>query len=1074
MTIAPVSHSNPKGKEKEKEKEKEQEKNKEKEKVKKKAKEKERKKKKKKKVEVASCDVKQQYPFEGFNIDGEGPTKLMSSFSQWINEGLYKHHAKKRDKDNHYLANCSDLEFKQLDFVFAFPKKKDWFYVMSQPNKCWTDEYVDVILYYLRKKSKQQRFGIPAGLPWHLTDEVYVPINCNGEFHWVLAVVVLKERCIKTYDSMSSSRTNKKLCAEIQKLSTMLPKYLESSGFYEQNDRTNWSVLESYQGKNKSHPFEVIHVTGIAQQTKQYDCGVFVVAYAEFLSDGLQIPSNGIISQSLRLRYASLLWNYGILKAPSGYVSNNEGPQRPRPKKPKFIDENVVIKVVVAIFSTTSVVICCDPLLQQGVVALIISSLSLISCQKYLIFVVVETDTNIMAPVKRKIVLTKETTDTKIQKRPRTRTCRKKNENSTTSLLEELASEAIFSSQVKVEFSQKEYEEREKEKNEVDDDGEIAEEVEEEEGNKKEVEEDKGKQKEVEEEEGKNKEPNATGDSIMRSAMGKSFDTFRITLKQNGLEDFFRNSCFGHFLDLPKNNNARFQMTVNPEKNDEVLINYYGMPLFFGRRDLAIVSGLKCHPPSKLVPEFIDTPRNHNESLCLLWFVHNVLLAKDLNNNISLKWMNLSQDIEAFNNYPWGPKTNNLFGFPWDFMASAFEDIPHLTHQVNAEEEISSPRILRWLRSKPKTAKNIPDLYNPPHDAVRLVETLFDPIVDRVKMELAGARTIKRDRVVNELVVFYGGDGRCIDVGAGAGQDQGATSCRRCSGFLFEKCKKHDEDFIMYLQSLSQTVNEFKNKRGVKAIQNLKKKIFGELPIAIKEEMLEFKHVNVYKRVTVAEKEQTGGPKESKGTTGEDFRTMTSMDIWWEDWYVDEILSLMRERHVRYPKYYDSTDRILDLNFYSNFKLRYANISEEAIIIGAKRLLVVMNLNKTHFVTLDILLHEGRMNVYDCLLMGMEHAKFLTFIQPVFELLPKLLKQSGIMKHFPNKFLNVPWKFKGRLEPMVTDDSKVVCASYSLAFIEHLITRTTIQPPKTLLCDNAVRRMQWVWAAGIVSRSLEP
>ncbi|KAG5615593.1 hypothetical protein H5410_015417 [Solanum commersonii] len=61
-----------------------------------------------------------------------------------------------RDKDDHYLANCSNLEFKQLDFVVAFPKKKDWFYVMSQPSKCWTDEHVDVILYYLWKKSKQQ------------------------------------------------------------------------------------------------------------------------------------------------------------------------------------------------------------------------------------------------------------------------------------------------------------------------------------------------------------------------------------------------------------------------------------------------------------------------------------------------------------------------------------------------------------------------------------------------------------------------------------------------------------------------------------------------------------------------------------------------------------------------------------------------------------------------------------------------------------------------------------------------------------------------------------------------------
>ena len=52
-------------------------------------------KKKENKVEVVSCDVKQKYPFEGFNNDDEGPTKLMPSFSQWINEGLYKNYAKK-------------------------------------------------------------------------------------------------------------------------------------------------------------------------------------------------------------------------------------------------------------------------------------------------------------------------------------------------------------------------------------------------------------------------------------------------------------------------------------------------------------------------------------------------------------------------------------------------------------------------------------------------------------------------------------------------------------------------------------------------------------------------------------------------------------------------------------------------------------------------------------------------------------------------------------------------------------------------------------------------------------------
>ncbi|PHU03625.1 hypothetical protein BC332_28876 [Capsicum chinense] len=46
-------------------------------------------------------------------------------------------------------------------------------------------------------------FSILAGLPWPLVDEVYIPINCGDELHWVLAIVVLKERRIRVYDSMS-------------------------------------------------------------------------------------------------------------------------------------------------------------------------------------------------------------------------------------------------------------------------------------------------------------------------------------------------------------------------------------------------------------------------------------------------------------------------------------------------------------------------------------------------------------------------------------------------------------------------------------------------------------------------------------------------------------------------------------------------------------------------------------------------------------------------------------------------------------------------------------------------------
>ncbi|KAH0632927.1 hypothetical protein KY284_035713 [Solanum tuberosum] len=93
--------------------------------------------------------------------------------------------------------------------------------------------------------------------------------------------------------------------------------------------------------------------------------------------------------------------------------------------------------------------------------------------------------------------------------------------------------------------------------------------------------------------------------------------------------------------------------------------------------------------------------------------------------------MKFFEDIEAFNNYPWGhesyeltvkyllaplsPKTNNLFSFLWTFMVWAFEVIPPLRQQVTTKGEVSSPRILRWLTTK--NVKNYPNLFNLSNDA---------------------------------------------------------------------------------------------------------------------------------------------------------------------------------------------------------------------------------------------------------------------------------------------------------------------------------------------------------------------
>ncbi|KAG5571328.1 hypothetical protein H5410_061094 [Solanum commersonii] len=136
------------------------------------------------------------------------------------------------------------------------------------------------------------------------------------------------------------------------------------------------------------------------------------------------------------------------------------------------------------------------------------------------------------------------------------------------------------------------------------------------------------------------------------------------------------------------------------------------------------------------------------------------------------------------------------------------------------------------------------------------------------------------------------GVGGCIGIGAGVG----VTSCSRKFGFLCEKCKKYDDNSIMYLQTLSGAMNGFKYKgEGVGSGSFHQARGIRQCPVGM-------------------------------------------------DW------------------------------------------------IDAKKVIAVMNMNNNHFVTLEILLNEGRKNVYDCNIMVYENDKFLTFIQSVFKLLPSLLR----------------------------------------------------------------------------------
>ncbi|PHT48340.1 hypothetical protein CQW23_12548 [Capsicum baccatum] len=335
---------------------------------------------------------KLKYAFDGYTINQDLPNELMIDNSQWIAVGLLKTHSAKKETDNYYRVNASGLGYRQLNFVVAHPQSKNWFYLMFECKTCWNDEiqlgdnyrymminsffktYVEKThtRYYPAKPeveiSTQQDYAksimvaknedaianiihgfcMLDGLLWYMVDEVYVSINCGKEFHWVLNVIVLKERLIRVYDSLSSKRKTEPPI-EIQKLAVMLPTYLSDNDFYNKTERTDWPSLEAYKGKITQQtglvneiPFDVDYVQNIPQQAS-YNCGIFVYAYTEILSEGLQVHSCGFDAASQRACYASLLWHYGVKRTNEGYTSDNGDPPRPRKNIIEEIDASAIV-----------------------------------------------------------------------------------------------------------------------------------------------------------------------------------------------------------------------------------------------------------------------------------------------------------------------------------------------------------------------------------------------------------------------------------------------------------------------------------------------------------------------------------------------------------------------------------------------------------------------------------------------------------------------------------------------------------------------------------------------------------
>lgn len=118
----------------------------------------------------------------------------------------------------------------------------------------------DVVCEYIRG------YRLHANVPWHTVDNVLIPVNLKEKLHWVLVVVTFKDRCIKVYDSYTSSGYDAYIVSEIVKLAKLLLLYLSISGFYIDSQGIDCYAYPAYTNKDHNEPFEVIFVPNLPQQ----------------------------------------------------------------------------------------------------------------------------------------------------------------------------------------------------------------------------------------------------------------------------------------------------------------------------------------------------------------------------------------------------------------------------------------------------------------------------------------------------------------------------------------------------------------------------------------------------------------------------------------------------------------------------------------------------------------------------------------------------------------------------------------------------------------------------------------
>ncbi|XP_060211713.1 uncharacterized protein LOC132639270 [Lycium barbarum] len=301
---------------------------------------------------IGPCIYQKKHPFVDHPINAPLDTSFLQEYQKWLEKDLLKSHDKRKPNENHYRKNKEGLDPAdaelQLHLGVTAVADKNWFYLLSMDGQLWTNEVDGVGLVVEIYKSWENPDSstcvaskedemceyinghrLLANVPWYTVDNVLIPVNIKEENHWILVVISFTDRSIYVYNSYRAAGHDAVVRVGVKMLATLVTHSLQMTDFYEKKANIDFVTHPSYRNREQTDNFDIVNVDNLPQQApSSMDCGVYVAAFAEYLSSSAVIPTE-FDAKLLRMRYGALLCDYAWDKSNNNASSDNEQPPRP-------------------------------------------------------------------------------------------------------------------------------------------------------------------------------------------------------------------------------------------------------------------------------------------------------------------------------------------------------------------------------------------------------------------------------------------------------------------------------------------------------------------------------------------------------------------------------------------------------------------------------------------------------------------------------------------------------------------------------------------------------------------------